>query len=178
MKQLEWRIRLACAERNIWSAAELRHLVYRRTGVRLSPQTVQACFHGLPARIDVRTLTAILNALACPLEEVIRFTPPASNGEARATAEEAARYRRSQPSDAHRAPHAASGDPQATTPQRVPKGAQAKAKARMARPPADRARMLAALAEGAEPVAAEHLQTEATQSATAARLKKKGADRR
>lgn len=94
MQQLEWRVRLACAERHIWSAVELRRLVYRRTGIALSPQTVEACVRGLPERIDVRTLMAILNALACPLEDLIRFTPPRTESEARATPEEVVRYRR------------------------------------------------------------------------------------
>ena len=175
MQQLIWRLRLACAERNIWSAAELRRLVARRTGVALSPQTVQVCFRDRPTRIDVRTLTAILNALACPLEEVLRFTPPARTGEARASAEEAVRYRRS---PVAAAPRAARGHAETAPLPRGPRSSQAKAKPRVARPPTDRARLLAALSEGAEPVAAEHLQRRATQATTLARAKKQSAGRR
>lgn len=138
----------------------------RRTGVELSPQTVQECFRDRPARFDVRTLTAILNTLACPLQEIIRFTPPASTEEARATTEEAVRYRRSQASAVPPAPRAARSR------------ARAQAKPRVARPSTDRARLLAALAEGAEPLVAEHLRQHAAEATPAASAKKKGAGKR
>ncbi len=65
MKRIEWRVRLACAERSIWSAAELQRLVLRRTGVHLKVQTLQAWFQSRPVRIEVRTLNAVLNTLRC-----------------------------------------------------------------------------------------------------------------
>ncbi len=73
MKQIEWRVRLACAERGIWSAAELQRLVLRRTGVHLNVQTLQAWFRSRPVRIEVRTLNAVLNALGCNLTDLIQL---------------------------------------------------------------------------------------------------------
>ena len=173
MQPLEWRLRLACAERGIWSAAELRRLVSRRTGIALSPQTVQECFRERPARLDVRTLTAILNALACPLGEIIRFTPPSSDAEARATPEETARYRRpGRRGDRLAPPPAARED----TPMGRPRStrlAMSKRQGKTTRPQPHVERMLAALAEGAEPVAAEHLEREARPPSTPTRLEKK-----
>jgi len=95
MNSLRWCLRRACADRHIRTAAELRRLVARRTGVTLSEPTVEAYFRDqLPQRIDARTLTAVLNALACPLEEVIQFTPPATASDARASEDVVSRYQR------------------------------------------------------------------------------------
>ncbi len=93
MKEIRWGVRLACAQKEIWSATELQKIVEERTGVRLSPQTLQAWFRGKPERIEVRTLTAILNALRCNLTDLIQFEPPSNENEARATREQAAHYR-------------------------------------------------------------------------------------
>lgn len=164
MKQLEWRVRLACAERKIWSASALRQLVYRRTGVALSRQTVEHTFHGLPARIDLRTLAAILNTLACPLEELVRFAPPQTEAEARATPEEAARYRRALSRDAGHAllPEGAARKQHGRTRSATPATADPSPATSHLQPNQDR--VLAALAKGAAPVASERLNDELTQS--------------
>jgi hypothetical protein len=92
----EWRLRQTCAELKIRSAAELRRLVEARTGVPLCAATVESYFRDrLPDRIDTRTLTAILNAIACSIADVMRFTPPKVEGEARAAESVIRRYRRS-----------------------------------------------------------------------------------
>lgn len=131
MKQIEWRVRMCCAERGVWSATDLQRLVDRRTGVRLSPQTLQAWFRDRPVRIEVRTLTAILNTLGCPLTDVIRFDPPRTGEDARATPEEAAHYKQKG--------HAP-----------VRKSRKAKRHSTAVRPRPDVGAMLAALAEGPE----------------------------
>ncbi len=155
MKPIEWRVRMACAERGIWSATELQRLVHRRTGVRLSPQTLQAWFRDRPVRIEVRTLTAILNALDCALTDVIVFDPPRTDEEARATPAEAAHYKQ--------------------------KGQASSAKSHKGTRPGKRDRsqpdvdrMLAALAEGAGPTAAERLRRHPPTSPPTAKRKKEG----
>src|SRR5258705_6038437 len=85
MKQLDWRIRMACAERGIWSATDLQRLIRKKKGVLLSVQTLQAWFRTPPYRIEVRTLTAVLNALGCSLADLIQFEPPHDINAARAT---------------------------------------------------------------------------------------------
>src|SRR5262249_5532237 len=97
VKELEWRVRMACAERNIWSAAQLQRFVHQRTGVRLSVQTLQAWFRKQPVRIEVRTLISILNALACPLNELIKFEPPKTVEEAQADPTEVGHHRQKEP---------------------------------------------------------------------------------
>lgn len=155
MKQIEWRVRMACAERGIWSATELQRLVDRRTGVRLSPQTLQAWFRDRPVRIEVRTLTAILNALGCTLTEMIRFDPPRTTEESRATPEEAAHYKQ-----------------KALTSSAKPRKGRRPGKRDPSQPDVDR--MVAALADGADPVSAGHLRTRPPASPPTAEHKKKG----
>lgn len=93
MKRPEWQIRLAGVKRRIFSAAVLRTLIRERTGVTLSPPTVEDYFRDrIPSRVDQWTLTAILNTLACPLSEVVSFAPPATRDEAKASPDDYAYY--------------------------------------------------------------------------------------
>ena len=110
MKQLDWRIRMACAERGIWSATELQRLIRQKTGVRLSVQTLQAWFRTRPYRIEVRTLTAGLNALGFSLADLIHFDPPADAREAKADTRELTKIRSAR-AQTKRTHHTAGPDP-------------------------------------------------------------------
>ncbi len=154
MKQIQWRVRLACAERGIWSATELQRIVFQRTGVRLNVQTLQAWFRNRPIRIEVRTLMAILNALGCPITDLIGFDPPRTKEESRATPQETIHFRQK----GH-----------------MPSRKQGRAKLARGKtgPQPDVGKMLKALAETTDPVAAEQLRQSSAASSTLRKLKRK-----
>jgi hypothetical protein len=155
MKQIEWRVRLACAERGIWSATELQRLVFRRTAVQLNVQTLQAWFRQRPVRIEVRTLNAVLNALGCDLKDLIQFEPPQSEKEARANVKEAAHFRQKDPELSAKAGKAKKGRKHPSRP--------------------DVSRMLDALTEGAAPLGNSRLRRGSTELSSSAKSNKKSA---
>ncbi len=155
MKQIEWRVRLACAERSIWSATELQRLVLRRTGVPLNVQTLQSWFRQRPVRIEVRTLNAVLNALGCPLTDLIQFEPPMTEREARANPKEAIHFKQRdlKPS----------------------KPAKAKKRTKRVVPQPDVGKMLEALVEGASPLAGTRLRRDSAQLSSSPKSKGRAA---
>lgn len=154
MKQIEWRVRLACAERGIWSAAELQRLVLRRTGVHLHVQTLQAWFRSRPVRIEVRTLNAVLNALGCNLTDLIQFEPPKTEKDARASAKEAVQLGKI--------------DKELSTKRR-----KTKQRGRSSRPQPNVKRMLEALAESSTSLAREQLKQGPFEAPSSQKTRKK-----
>jgi hypothetical protein len=154
MKQIEWRVRLACAERGIWSAAELQRLVLRRTGIHLSVQTLQAWFRSLPVRIEVRTLKAVLNALGCDLADLIQYEPPKTEKDARATAKEAIH-------------------PGQKAKELLAKHRKTKQRGRPDRPQPNVKKMLEALAESSAPLAREQLKPGPSEAPRSQKTRKK-----
>ena len=62
---IRWRLRMAAAERGVWTAAELRRLLASEAGYELSAPSVTALLTGDPALVKLTTLAALCEVLQC-----------------------------------------------------------------------------------------------------------------
>lgn len=60
-----WKLRMAAAQREVWTGAELRRLLSERAGVQLSAASVSALLTKQPAQVKLSTLAALCTALQC-----------------------------------------------------------------------------------------------------------------
>ena len=66
-----WRLRMAAAQREVWTGAALRRLLAERAGVDLSPASVSALLTGQPRQLKLSTLAALCTALECGPADLI-----------------------------------------------------------------------------------------------------------
>ena len=62
---VRWKLRMAAAQREVWTAAQLRRLLAERAGLELSSASVAALFAKQPAQVKLETLAALCTALDC-----------------------------------------------------------------------------------------------------------------
>ena len=62
---VKWRLRMAAAQREVWTGAQLRRLLAERAGLRLSSASVSALLSKTPAQVKLSTLAALCTALEC-----------------------------------------------------------------------------------------------------------------
>jgi putative transcriptional regulator len=84
---IKWRLRMAAAQREVWTGAQLRRLLAERAGLELSSASVSALFGGQPAQVKLSTLAALCTALQCTPNDLFEVdttpaerpaTPPAA----------------------------------------------------------------------------------------------------
>jgi DNA-binding Xre family transcriptional regulator len=63
--QIRWKLRMAAAQREVWTGAQLRRLLAERAGLELSSASVSALFTREPAQLKLSTLAALCTALQC-----------------------------------------------------------------------------------------------------------------
>jgi putative transcriptional regulator len=63
--RIRWRLRMAAAQREVWTGVQLRRLLVERAGLELSSASVSALFTKEPAQIKLSTLIALCTALDC-----------------------------------------------------------------------------------------------------------------
>lgn len=63
--EIRWRLRMAAAQREVWTGAQLRRLLTERAGLQMSSASVSALFSKQPAQVKLETLAAICTALEC-----------------------------------------------------------------------------------------------------------------
>ena len=85
--EVRWKLRMAAAQREIWTGAQLRRLLAERAGVELSAASVSAFMRQAPKQLKLSTLQALCVALDCQPGELIEVdtTPiakPARGGQA------------------------------------------------------------------------------------------------
>lgn len=73
MTRTKWRLRMAAAEREIWSGAELRRLLAERAGLELSKPSVSALLTGQPKQLKLETLAALCTALDCTPNDLLEI---------------------------------------------------------------------------------------------------------
>lgn len=64
-QQVEWSLRMAAAQRGVWTSTELRRLLAERAGLELSAASVSALFTKQPSQVKLSTLAALCTALDC-----------------------------------------------------------------------------------------------------------------
>ena len=63
--EIKWRLRMAAAQREVWTGAELRRLLSERAGTQLSAASVSALMTKEPSQVKLSTLAALCTALEC-----------------------------------------------------------------------------------------------------------------
>ena len=75
---VQWRLRMAAAQREVWTGVELRRLLAERAGLRLSAASVSALLTKQPAQLKLSTLAALCTALECTPNDLLEVdTTPA-----------------------------------------------------------------------------------------------------
>jgi len=75
--KIRWRLRMAAAQREVWTGTELRRLLAERAGLELSAASVSALLTKEPSQIKLSTLIALCTALDCTPDDLfeINTTP-------------------------------------------------------------------------------------------------------
>lgn len=77
--QIRWRLRMAAAQREVWTGAQLRRLLAERGGLDLSSASVSALLTKQPSQVKLDTLAALCTALDCTPNDLIEVdTTPAT----------------------------------------------------------------------------------------------------
>ena len=97
--QIRWRLRIAAAQREVWTGAQLRRLLAERGGLHLSAASVSALLTRQPSQVKLDTLAALCTALDCTPNDLIEVdtTPAAAVEPVRRTPEPKAARGRSMP---------------------------------------------------------------------------------
>jgi putative transcriptional regulator len=82
--KISWRLRIAAAQREVWTGAQLRRLLAGRAGLHLSSASVSALLTRQPAQVKLETLAALCTALECTPNDLIEVdTTPVARGAAK-----------------------------------------------------------------------------------------------
>jgi DNA-binding Xre family transcriptional regulator len=78
-----WKLRMAAAQREVWTGADLRRLLSERAGLELSAASVSALMTKQPSQVKMSTLAALCTALECTPNDLfeidttpVAVTPP------------------------------------------------------------------------------------------------------
>lgn len=69
----KWRLRMAAAQREVWTGAQLRRLLRERAGLNLSSASISALFTKQPSQLKLDTLAALCTALDCTPNDLIEI---------------------------------------------------------------------------------------------------------
>lgn len=76
--RIRWRLRMAAAQREVWTGTQLRRLLADKAGVEMSAASVSALFTKEPSQIKLTTLIALCTALQCTPDDLFEIdTTPA-----------------------------------------------------------------------------------------------------
>ncbi|WP_204815084.1 helix-turn-helix domain-containing protein [Mycobacterium riyadhense] len=78
-----WRLRMAAAQREVWTGAQLRRLLAEKAGLQLSAASVSALLTKQPSQLKLDTLAALCTALECTPNDLLDIdTTPAATAPA------------------------------------------------------------------------------------------------
>ncbi|MGV9387447.1 helix-turn-helix domain-containing protein [Nonomuraea sp. NPDC003707] len=91
--KIRWKLRMAAAQREVWTGAQLRRLLADKAGLELSAASVSALLTKEPTQVKLSTLAALCTALECspndlfevdttPVEQPIRPPQPVAEPKA------------------------------------------------------------------------------------------------
>lgn len=84
--QIRWRLRMAAAQREVWTGAQLRRLLAERAGLELSSASISALLTKQPSQVKIETLAALCTALECTPNDLFEVdTTPVAAPKSRAT---------------------------------------------------------------------------------------------
>jgi DNA-binding Xre family transcriptional regulator len=67
---VKWRLRMAAAQREVWTGVQLRRLLAEKAGLDLSAASVSALLTKDPSQIKLSTLIALCTALQCTPDDL------------------------------------------------------------------------------------------------------------
>lgn len=73
MMEIRWKLRMAAAEREVWTGAHLRRLLAERAGLDLSKPSVSALLTKQPKQVKLETLIALCTALDCTPDDLFEL---------------------------------------------------------------------------------------------------------
>jgi putative transcriptional regulator len=68
--RIRWRLRMAAAQREVWTGTELRRLLAEKAGLQLSAASVSVLLTKEPSQIKLSTLIALCTALQCTPDDL------------------------------------------------------------------------------------------------------------
>lgn len=68
---INWKLRMAAAQREVWTGSQLRRLLTERAGLELSSASVSALMTKQPSQVKLSTLAALCTALECTPNDLI-----------------------------------------------------------------------------------------------------------
>jgi len=71
--KVQWKLRMAAAQREVWTGADLRRLLAQRAGLELSAASVSALMTKQPAQVKLSTLAALCTALECTPNDLLEI---------------------------------------------------------------------------------------------------------
>lgn len=72
---VRWKLRMAAAQREVWTGAELRRLLAERAGMPMSAASVSALLTKQPSQVKLSTLAALCTALECTPNDLFEIDP-------------------------------------------------------------------------------------------------------
>lgn len=71
--QIRWKLRMAAAQREVWTGAQLQRLLAEKAGLELSSASVSALFTKQPSQIKLSTLIGLCTALECTPDDLFEI---------------------------------------------------------------------------------------------------------
>ena len=71
--RIRWRLRMAAAQREVWTGTQLRRLLADKAGLDMSGASVSALFTKEPSQIKLTTLIALCTALQCTPDDLFEI---------------------------------------------------------------------------------------------------------
>jgi DNA-binding Xre family transcriptional regulator len=71
--KIRWRLRMAAAQREVWTGTELRRLLAEKAGLEMSAASVSALLTKEPSQIKLSTLIALCTALQCTPDDLFEI---------------------------------------------------------------------------------------------------------
>jgi putative transcriptional regulator len=90
---VQWRLRMAAAQKEVWTGAELRRLLAERAGLEMSAASVSALLTKQPSQVKLSTLGALCTALQCSPNDLfeVDITPAEAAPKASRTTRQASK---------------------------------------------------------------------------------------
>jgi putative transcriptional regulator len=71
--KIRWRLRMAAAQREVWTGTDLRRLLAEKAGMQMSAASVSALLTKEPSQIKLPTLIALCTALQCRPDDLFEI---------------------------------------------------------------------------------------------------------
>lgn len=71
--RITWKLRMAAAQRGVWTGTDLGRLLEEKAGLELSSASLSALFTKQPSQVKLSTLIALCTALECTPDDLFEI---------------------------------------------------------------------------------------------------------